>query len=247
MKIENISFKNSKRLKLAGVLHLPTKKINKVVIICHGFTGHKDEKQLAVLAKTLQKAGFAAFRFDFTGNGKSEGEFYESTISQEVSDVGSVVSLLKDKGFSKFAIVGHSLGGNIAILATEKFKFNCTAIFASGFKLSAIPNFFHFDKLKFENGLEKVRFWGLRKIISKNYIKDFMNKDIEKSLENLKIPILIVHGSADRTVSVKTAKYIFEKIPCQKELVVIKGADHIFYKKESALAEIVSAFMKVHL
>ncbi len=249
VKQEEISFKNSKGQKLIGVLRMPAKKTDKAVIICHGFTGNKDEKHLVALADVLQKAGFAAFRFDFTGNGESEGEFYESKISQEVSDVTSAINLLKNKGFFKFAITGHSLGGIIAILSTKNFRFDCIAVFASGFDPAAIPKRFHWDKAKFVDGKAKSVFWDLTRTISKDFVRDFEGKNPELILKNLKIPILIVQGSTDRTVSVKTAKFIFNKTnsKTEKELVVIKGADHVFYHKEKELAEIVSAFLKVHL
>lgn len=246
-KIEKVWFKNSRGQNLRGVLYPSSKNTDEVVIICHGFTGSKDEKQLVVLAETIQKAGFAAFGFDFTGNGESEGEFCDSTISQEISDVCSATDFLKERGFNKFVIIGHSLGGVISILATKKIKFECVAMLASCLDPAELLKYFNFEKVKFKNGKAKVKIWGLTKTISKEFVKDFENKNPCDVVKSLKAPILIVCGSADRDVRIETSKALYEIANLPKEIHIIKSADHLFEGKEADLAAIVSKFLKRYL
>ena len=54
--------------KLSAVLQTPDGKSSyPLVIICHGFTGNKNEPLLTTLANDLEKAGIASIRFDFNG------------------------------------------------------------------------------------------------------------------------------------------------------------------------------------
>ncbi len=86
---------------------------NRIVVIGHGVTGNKDRPALIALAEGLAEAGISTLRFSFSGNGESEGEFIDSTITKEVSDLGSVFDAL---GNYKICYVGHSMGGAVGVL-----------------------------------------------------------------------------------------------------------------------------------
>ena len=124
VKIRKVNFLNDKKQKLCGILHEKSK--NKIVVLCHGFTANKNCNFIPPLAEYLSENNFSVFRFDFTGNGESEGEFTEGTYSQENSDLKKAMDLLRKLGYEKIALVGHSMGGAVSIIrASSDKRVNC--------------------------------------------------------------------------------------------------------------------------
>ena len=80
--------------KLQAVIQKPVLKQGEqcpMVVFCHGFGGSKDGPLFELVADSLQKHGIASIRFDFNGHGKSEGEFKDMTVPNEIEDAKKVV------------------------------------------------------------------------------------------------------------------------------------------------------------
>lgn len=54
-------------------------------------------------------------RFDFSGNGESEGSFRYSGYETEVQDLRAVIEALRADGWNVTAILGHSKGAHIVL------------------------------------------------------------------------------------------------------------------------------------
>ena len=117
-----IEFVGGAGAKLSGILHRPVEKAKGSVLLAHCFTCSKDIHTMTRLARALTDAGFAAFRFDFTGLGDSEGDFAKKTLSGNVSDVTRAATTLVEMGFGPCGLLGHSLGGAAALLAAARLK-----------------------------------------------------------------------------------------------------------------------------
>ncbi|WP_338732053.1 alpha/beta hydrolase family protein [Mangrovimonas cancribranchiae] len=121
---ENITFKTSDNLKLAGTLTLPKKKGKFPVVIIISGTGPQNRdgemfnhKPYYVIADQLTKNGIGVLRFDERGVGKSEGNFDTTTIAVSASDIKSAINYLKtrtDVNVNKMGLIGHSIGGIVA-------------------------------------------------------------------------------------------------------------------------------------
>nr|XP_029119137.1 uncharacterized protein LOC105058813 isoform X2 [Elaeis guineensis] len=94
--------------KLVGVLHETGSK--KLAILCHGFRASKDDKTLLNLTAALTRQGISAFRFDFPGNGESEGAFQYGNYRREADDLHAVVLYWSKQKYEVSAIIGHSKG-----------------------------------------------------------------------------------------------------------------------------------------
>ena len=75
--------------------------------------------------------GFGVVRFDFTGLGRSEGEFSESHFSANVQDLLDVNNYLALNYSAPTLLVGHSLGGAAVISAAAQLD-NIKAIATIG-------------------------------------------------------------------------------------------------------------------
>ncbi|MBU4246589.1 MAG: alpha/beta fold hydrolase, partial [Nanoarchaeota archaeon] len=201
------------------------------VILCHGFSGDKIGKyRLRVrLARALCKNGFAVFRFDFSGHGDSEGEMDDVSIIQELDDLECAINYLKKQTFAdinKIGIVGHSLGGEIAILEAAKNKdLKAIVLFApvaDYTKLSAefILSLKEAEKSGFaERASHKIK---------KPYFDEMKQFRPIEEISKINAPLLVIHGTADDRVNISSSKELTEKANEPKKLVIINGADHHF-------------------
>lgn len=114
---------------LRGILVMPETRnqVENFVLFLHGFERvATSEKKFKVFADKLAAAGIASFRFDFSGCGLSEGDFYGTTVARRVSESNAALAILKEKcSLRHVAVVAHSLGA--AVLARQMENNSMTA------------------------------------------------------------------------------------------------------------------------
>jgi len=253
MKVE---FENSKGMKLAGVLEKP--ECNgpfPAVVICHGFTGVKEEGLHEILAKTLVENGFMTLRFDFTGNGASEGEFSDGTVEQETKDLKCAVDFVKQNDVGDVFVTGHSMGAIVVFNYCSQYEIKACAVIAPGvlFRPYADKRFSKYmDELK-EHGsftFHKDHYDGRNRDykITNTFLDSFKSIDVFELGSKMAVPIMVVQGSNDSNVASKTEaiKKLCDLIKGPKEIKWVKDADHCFYKPEHAqeMSEAVAEFFK---
>lgn len=72
----------------------------KTIVLCHGFSDHRNTPLILALAEALDAASFSSLRFDFSGNGDSEGTFEFGNYAKEVEDLRQVISLTRQGSLS---------------------------------------------------------------------------------------------------------------------------------------------------
>ncbi len=107
--------------KLNGILYLAQGQgPHPTVVLLHGFPGN--EKNLD-LAQAMRRAGFNVCFFHYRGSWGSEGDF---SFSHGLEDVATVVKFLREEKNAaryridarRISLVGHSMGGFLALKAT---------------------------------------------------------------------------------------------------------------------------------
>lgn len=120
---EDIIFKSElDNANLYGTLSRPDLNCNQtpaVLLVSGSGTQNRDEelfghKPFAVIADYLARNGIASLRYDDRGFDKSTGLSPNPTTYENTMDAIGGIKLLKEKGFSKIGIIGHSEGGLIA-------------------------------------------------------------------------------------------------------------------------------------
>ncbi|XP_074331423.1 uncharacterized protein LOC141668433 isoform X2 [Apium graveolens] len=130
VQLQRIIIENSHGQKLVGILHQTASK--ELVIICHGFKSSKERIPMANLAAAFANKGISAFRFDFTGNGESEGSFQYGNYRREADELRNVVEFFHAEKRLVTAVIGHSKGGNVVLLYASKYSDVSTVVNISG-------------------------------------------------------------------------------------------------------------------
>lgn len=229
---ESVSFFNSNGEMLHGIVRVPEGAGKfPAVILCHGFALNKDHELMFGLWDAISRAGFLCLRFDFTGHGESKGSFRELTISQEIRDIKNAVEFLKATNIvdeKRIAVVGHSLGASVAMLAAAQEKICAVAEIAGIARLDDFINS-KFSDFQIREWKRKgfVQFYNFDEL-SADLLRDIERHDILEALKKIKCPLLIVHGTDDTEIPFENAREIFNHANSPKVLELIEGADHFF-------------------
>ncbi|MBQ9645389.1 MAG: alpha/beta fold hydrolase [Prevotella sp.] len=207
-----------------------------MVMICHGFTAHKERKLLTLLADSLQANGIASIRFDFNGHGESEGDFLEMTVPNEIEDARHVFEYVRDLPYvSGVSIMGHSQGGVVAAMLAGELgpdALQAVALYAPAAVLrddairGTTPGVKPDPKNDPGNPPEYVEIWGGLKL-GRDYVLSAQTLPIYETARAYRGPALIIHGNADRTVPY-TYGMRFNEIWPGSEYVELEGFDHGF-------------------
>lgn len=257
MKEKNF-IKNKKGLKLAAILHYPDKnKKYPAVVLLPGFTGYKEEKHIAILAKDLEKAGFVALRFDCSGFGESEGTPEDDyRMSNYLTDVESVYDFVRSLEFvdnKRIGIWGHSLGGMISIIFASKhleIKAIC-AISVPNYISTALSIISIIEEWRHRGFHEKISSYDQKRIkIPYDFILDSQKYTVTDYISKLNQPLMIVVGDKDENVDPNDTLEIFKKAKEPKFLAEFSQIDHYYKKHPRLIAEVnkkVVGFFKKYL
>lgn len=120
MKTLQVSMVNRNGHTLRGIVTLPdTDQKVPCVLFLHGFmsniAGYKGLNTR--IARDLAEAGIGCARFDFYGNGESDGEFQDTTFTGACEDAQDLFAWLGQQSFAdprQLYLSGQSMGGYVA-------------------------------------------------------------------------------------------------------------------------------------
>ena len=114
--------RNRHGLSLAGTLLAP-EGVNTpaVVVFAHGFGSSKDSPRNRGIAEALVEVGIAAFLFDFTGHGESEGDAGVAGLRGQSEDLSDVLDFLAThRELGPIGVAGSSSGGAVALAVAAR-------------------------------------------------------------------------------------------------------------------------------
>jgi len=217
--------RNAQGEKLDYCFHAAAGESPFTVIIGHGVTANKDRPFVVALANGLAMAGVPALRFSFSGNGDSEGRFEDCCITKEVEDLGAVIDAVHGQG-RRIAYIGHSMGGAVGVkraVIDERIE-----VLVS---LAGMVHTKKFAEVEFgEETPGEGCMWGKEDCpLSQSFVDDMNSIDTVLNLgSEVKVPWLLVHGTADDVVPIEESRAIYELANEPRELVEIHNCDHVF-------------------
>ncbi|MDN3620558.1 bifunctional alpha/beta hydrolase/OsmC family protein [Polaribacter undariae] len=233
-----LEIENKKGLKLQAYLELPAnEKPNQFAIFAHCFSCNSNFNAVKNISRSLSNHGFGVLRFDFTGLGRSEGEFAESHFSANVEDLLAVNAFLEKNYKAPSLLVGHSLGGAAVIVAASKLE-NIKAVATVGAPATVghVTHLFSHGTTEIpEKGDIEVKIGGRPFKINQDFVNDFSKTDLPKIIKNLRKPILVMHAPFDTVVGIENAEKIYHNAMHPKSFVSLDGADHLLSKSKDSI------------
>jgi acetyl esterase/lipase len=163
---------------------------NSIIVLIHGgyWRPEYDRKHLAPLAKALSTAGWSVALIE-----------YRRIIGNPDAMMSDVMSAIEEvsEEYSKLILIGHSAGGHLALVASNKVK--ASAIIA----LAPLTNLLAAEELDLDEGA----------------VSDFLGApaslrpDLDPTrLPEITIPTTVIHGALDLRVPIKFSQdYVSQK------------------------------------
>lgn len=238
MKSTRLNIQNSKGFQLQAYLELPAnQKPKNYAIFAHCFTCNSTLKPVKNISRALTLHGFGVVRFDFTGLGKSEGEFADSYFSANVDDLLAVSDYMKQHYQAPTLLVGHSLGGAAVIVAASKLaSVKAVATIGAPATTEHVKKHFshHVQEIAAKGDVE-VNIGGRPFKISQEFVDDFDKTDLPEITKNLRKPILIMHAPFDKVVGIDNAHQLYQAAHHPKSFISLNDADHLLLESKDSI------------
>ena len=233
-----------------NVLHIPkyreSANAETLIIFIHGFMGSPN--QFDDLAEAALDKGYSTLSVLLPGHGGSCRDFTINGLTEWESYLHSEIDRYKDK-HSNIYLFGHSMGGLLALNASviNVDKICGIVLLSSPMKINITPKsiFYRVKLLLYPNNHEVKRSYRLSNSIEmrfsfycllwfRTYLQ--LRKLISKTKANLaavSVPIIMVHSSHDETVSIKSAKILYEGLSnTVKQKITLNQSWHMYYTNE---------------
>ncbi len=245
-----VTFANSVGKVLSGILDDVDKPIAQA-IFAHCFTCSKDHPATYRICKALADQGIQVLRFDFTGLGKSEGDFSDTNFSSNIDDIKAAVNFLTEHHSRPRLLIGHSLGGIAAVAAAcELREIDAVVTIAAPSQPAHVLDHFeeHIPTI-FKRGFAEVTVFDRPFRLTKKYIEDLKSYDERQFTRKLNKPILIFHSPYDDIVSIDEAAKIFIEAKHPKSFISLDQVDHLITKRQDAkyVAEHIACWAKRYI
>ena len=249
--VRKVTFKNSRNITLVGSLW-PSPS-NAIIIMAHGSGGNRFARGLfESIALSLQNEGYNVLSFDFSGHGESEDDII--TVKKAIDDLPSAIAFVKQQGYTRIALLGHSLGA-YACLASYTPQIETMVL------LGALtgPVIWHWENfcspeeliaMKKNGYISSEVNDGLRKEIKvdADLLKDIAEIDQKKILTKITCPVLIIHGDTGQQELdlLEYSKKGLQFLSKDSKLIIIHGASHLFTNRISEVTNLVQKWYKIH-
>ena len=206
------------------------------IIFLPGFMSDIDGKKPEVFKKYAIKNKLGFLAIEYSGHGKSSGEFTKGNITEWSNDAKNLIKKIVKK--NKFILVGSSMGAWISLNQFKHFENQISGFVGIG----SAPEFLErlmwkrFPKKNkneiITKGLSVIKNEKYEYPITAQLIKDGRkNKILSKKIRS-KIKVIMIHGSKDEVVPISFSRKVLSVFPnAQKKLVEIKNGDHSLSNK----------------
>ncbi len=223
--------------------YIPTDNAHATVVLLHGIRGNR--RDMLQRARLLYEAGYSTVTIDFQAHGESPGE--NITVGfLEKHDVRAAVAFARKMNPNhRIGIVGYSLGGAAALLASP-LEIDAAVLEAVYPTLDeAVNNRIAMRLGSLSHVLTPVLTWQLplRLGISSSELRPIDH------IAQLDCPVLVAGGDIDKHTPLEETRRLFDSAAWPKKLVIFQDTHHTDFLKhdrEKYKREVLS-FLEVHL
>ena len=214
--------------------------MKKAVLIVHGFVGSLYDNEYLMNYLEYDK-NFKVFAKTLPGHHTNDN-YQKSEFTEWIRFMDLWIEEIINHGYKTIYIVGHSMGGVLACYLASKYsEIKKLVLAAPAFKYMTFDE----DEFKLTHALKNspklLKYYSKEDIISRaiqfprSVIKEFM-KLVDESQElplKIKCPILIIHGTEDQIVPLKSSKNILEEFTNNnKELMILDNVTHDIFRSD---------------
>ena len=251
---ERFSFLDPHGYQVAAILTVPDGGTDKIAILCHGFLSSKTSSTNNALTRMLVGHGIAIFRFDFFGQGESEGPFEHITVSLAVEQAQRAIDLMRERGYRHIGLMGSSFGGLVAILtASQRKDVACLAL--------KCPVVDFAEELRLEFGDDGMTRWKATDTVPNimggpdriplhyAFYEDALRQIAYAPAQSITAPTVIVQGDKDEHVPLHQSRQLYDALRVKKHLELLPGADHQFTRGDDfgRMTNVIADWLISHL
>lgn len=203
LKFQDVYFESNDGTKLHG-WYCPAEKPRAVVLVAHGNAGHVASR--AGWLKYLQtQLSVSVLMFDYRGYGRSQGTPTVDGAIQDATAARKKLCELAGVNDAQMVLMGESLGGAVVLQLAAKSPPKALILQST------------FSCLK---DVADVHFPSVSWLVPRGKL------DSVSAIKSYRGPLLLSHGTIDRTVPYGLGEKLFQAANEPKEFVPIRGADH---------------------
>lgn len=252
------SFMDKAGHRIAAILTVPSSPTDRLALLCHGFLSNKNSSTNKALTRLLTERGIATLRFDFFGQGESEGPFEDITVGLALDQTKAALAWASTQGFRHHGLAGSSFGGLIALLAASEVSSQPSALRCLALKCP-VPDFP--AMLEMEFGSDGLKEWrrndtipdvtgGPGRIRLKyRFYEECLKYDGYTAASGIALPTMIVHGDRDELVPLQQSERLLDSLSGPKHLLVVPNANHGFSTGEhfTLMTRAIAEWIVTHL
>lgn len=229
---------------LTATLHYPqaTDSRNPIIIIAHGFIGNRIgvDRLFIKAAREFSEQGYMVLRFDYAGCGESTGDYGSGGLDAMINQTRRVIDYALEIDCvdpNRVILLGHSLGGAVAILTAARDKRVKSLVL-----WSAVAHPFNdivkiTGKKVYEDAVQFGSSDYLGYSFKPVYFESLTKHQPFEQTRKFSGDVLVVHGTSDEVIPVDYC-FLYQKLfwlrsqgQCEKE--VIFQADHTYSSSQS--------------
>ena len=201
------------------------------IVFLHGFMSDIEGKKPQTFLRYAKKNKLGFLALEYSGHGKSSGEFIKGNISSWTRDTKLIIKKIVKK--NNFILIGSSMGSWIGLNQFKYFKKQIKGFVGIG----SAPEFL--TRLMWNKFPKKTKRELLKtqKIFIKNggyeypitlqLIKDGRKNKVLRKKINSKIDVTMIHGQKDEVVPASFSRLVLNVFSkAKKKVVIIKNGDH---------------------
>ncbi|MGB7604822.1 MAG: alpha/beta hydrolase [Lutisporaceae bacterium] len=233
-----------------NAIYIPTSTTsNKIVILVHGYTSWNGS--MTSFARYYhEELGYSVLMPDCRGHGKSEGNYIGFGWHDRKDMLQWIDVMLEKHGRDSLLVLhGISMGGATVLMTSgEALPANVKCII-SDCAYNSIKGILSYQMKRMFRlpSFPLMQFTSLISRLRAGY--SFKNASAVSQVKKCKIPILFIHGSADKFVPTEMVYELFEAASCEKQLLVVPDAAHgmSFWQDPTGYKSKVAEFLEKHI